>query len=190
MFLMNFFLAAEETQPVENNNTPSTKSKFKSRVETQQKSQEVSSKENQKPMNGKLDISKFRSLVERNTLDNDRLKQKAEARKSDSNTNSRLEPEQEKKLNNNEKVDNSKHHKDADTKPDNYQHVETENGAVKRKKKKKKKSERGDCLSSTKTLQTNSDDKSDDLDSKSSLNSKLNAGNRFSRVDGPRIPKR
>ena len=140
-------------------------------------------------MNGKLDISKFRSLVERNTLDNDRLKQKAEARKSDS----RLEPEQEKKLNNNEKMDNSKHHKEAETKPDNYQHVETENGAVKRKKKKKKKSERGDCLSSAKTLtNTSSDDKSDELDSnsKSNVNSKLNVGNRFSRVDGPRIPKR
>ena len=36
-----------------------------------------------------------------------------------------------------------------------------------------------------------SDDKSDELDSnKSNVNSKLNAGNRFSRVDGPRIPKR
>lgn len=139
-------------------------------------------------MNGKLDISKFRSLVERNTLDNDRLKQKAEARKSDS----RLEPEQEKKLNNNEKMDNSQHHKDTEAKPDNYQHVETENGAVKRKKKKKKKSERGDCLSSAKTLtNTSSDDKCDELDSnKSNVNSKLNAGNRFSRVDGPRIPKR
>ena len=144
-------------------------------------------------MNGtKLDISKFRSLVERNTLDNDRLKQKAEARKSDS----RLEPEQEKKLNNNEKMDNIKHHKEGEAnKPDNYQHVETENGAVKRKKKKKKKSERGDCLPSTKTLTQNasSDDKSDELDSNnksSAVNSKLNAGNRFSRVDGPRIPKR
>ena len=147
-------------------------------------------------MNGtKLDISKFRSLVERNTLDNDRLKQKAEARKSDS----RLEPEQEKKLNNNEKMDNVKHHKEVElaNKPDNYQHVETENGAVKRKKKKKKKSERGDCLPSTKTLTQNnasSDDKSDDLldsnNKSSAVNSKLNAGNRFSRVDGPRIPKR
>ena len=134
-------------------------------------------------MNGKLDISKFRSLVERNTLDNDRLKQKAEARKSDS----RLEPEQEKKLNNNEKMDNSKHHKESETKPDNYQHFETDHGAVKRKKKKKKKSERD--LAKTLT-NTSSDDKSDELDSKSNVNSKLNAGNRFSRVDGPRIPKR
>lgn len=186
------FSAPEETsqQPAaaENNNTPSAKSKNKSNKVENQKSQEVSCKENQKPMNGKLDISKFRSLVERNTLDNDRLKQKAEARKSDS----RLEPEQEKKLNNNEKMDNSQHHKDTEAKPDNYQHVETENGAVKRKKKKKKKSERGDCLSSAKTLNnTSSDDKSDELDSnKSNVNSKLNAGNRFSRVDGPRIPKR
>merc|ERR1712110_1264010 len=98
----------------ENNNTLSAKSKNKS-----------NKVENQKPLNGtKLDISKFRSLVERNTLDNDRLKQKAEARKSDS----RLEPEQEKKLNNNEKMDNVKHHKEGEAnKPDNYQHVETEN---------------------------------------------------------------
>ena len=134
-------------------------------------------------MNGKLDISKFRSLVERNTLDNDRLKQKAEARKSDS----RLEPEQEKKLNNNEKMDNRAHHKESETKPDNYQHFETDSGGVKRKKKKKKKSERD--LAKTLT-NTSSDDKSEELDSKSNVNSKLNAGNRFSRVDGPRIPKR
>ena len=169
-------------------NTGSAKSKVKSKIDNS-KSPEVA-KENNKPMGGKLDISKIRSFVERNVLDNDRLQQKAEARKSDSH-NSRLETDKsETKINNNESVDNLKHHKDGN-KTDNYHHFETENGAVKRKKKKKRKSERPDCLSSTKALTNVDSNKSEQFDSKSAnSNSKPNASNRFSCVDGPRIPKR
>ena len=180
--------------------TPKSKSKSKSEAG---KSPEVS-KEGGKPRSGGiLDITKFRSLVERNTLDNDRLQQKQEARKSSdcsthSSASSRLEadkPDNTKFNNNtntsnsNSSVDNSKHLRE-EAKPDNYQHLETDNGAVKRKKKKKKKSERPDSLSSNKTI-TSSESKSDELDCKSSVvNSKQNTGNRFSCVDGPRIPKR
>ena len=178
--------------------TPKSKSKSKSEAG---KSPEVS-KEGGKPRSGGiLDITKFRSLVERNTLDNDRLQQKQEARKSsDCSTSSRLEAEKpdNTKFNNNttttstnsnSSVDNSKHLRE-EAKPDNYQHLETDNGAVKRKKKKKKKSERPDSLSSNKTM-TGSESKSEELDCKSSVvNSKQNTGNRFSCVDGPRIPKR
>ena len=158
----------------------SNKSKAKAKIENT-KSPDVT-KEN-KPMNGKLDISKIRSFVERNVLDNDRLQQKAEARKSDSHS-SRLETDKsDTKINNNESVDNLKHHKDGN-KTDNYHHFETENGAVKRKKKKKRKGERSEALSK-------SESKGDDFDYKNAnSNSKSIAGNRFSCVDGPRIPKR
>ena len=149
-----------------------------------------SSKEN-KPMNRKLDISKLVKVVERNNLDNDRLQQKAEARKSDSHiTGQRLESDKSsslssEKINNNcsDDVDNIRHQKDG-SKTDNYQHMETENGAVKRKKKKKRKGERSEAL-------TKSETKGDDFDYKNAnSNSKSIAGNRFSCVDGPRIPKR
>ena len=111
-------------------------------------------------------------MVQRNILDNDRLQQKAEARKSEP---SRLEPEKS-----DSGAGSLESQPDNLQKVDNYQHFETENGAVKRKKKKKKRSDRPDCLASQKPL--NCDSKSDDLD----FSSKPNAGNRFSRVAGPR----
>merc|ERR1712098_588318 len=80
-------------------------------------------------MNRKLDISKLVKVVERNNLDNDRLQQKAEARKSDSHiTGQRLESDKSsslssEKINNNcsDDVDNIRHQKDG-SKTDNYQH--------------------------------------------------------------------
>ena len=144
-------------------------------------------------MNGKLDISRIRNVVERNILDNDRLQQKAEARKSDSHASSpRLEMDKtdsktsNNNNNNNGNVDNnSLHHKDA--KNDNFNHLDNEYGAVKNKKKKKKrKGDRGDMVPSSKAL---SDSKSDGFDSKNA-NSKVTNGSRFSCIDGPRIPKR
>ena len=66
-------------------------------------------------------------------------------------------------------------------KSDNCQHGETENGpSEKKKKKKKRRQERAEYLASQRTL--NCDSKSDEFDS----SSKPNAGNRFSRVAGPR----
>ena len=122
--------------------------------------------------NTKLDINKLRSVVQRNILDNDRRQQKAEARKIET---SRVEVEIEKSeaLPGGE-LDNMKAGKG-----DNYQHVETENGPSE-KKKKKKRQDRPDCLVSQRTL--NCESKSDEFDS----SSKPNAGNRFSRVAGPR----
>ena len=143
----------------------------KSKVKAKSEEREIK----EKPITVKLDINKLRSVVQRNILDNTRLQQKAEARKSEP---SRVEVDKSESgaASQDSQLDNVKHHK-----ADNYQHFETENGAVKRKKKKKKKlSERPDCLASQKTL--NCDSKSDDLD----CSSKPNAGNRFSRVAGPR----
>ena len=159
--LLFFFL--EETQPEQ----PSEKPKAKA------KSEEKEIKE--KPANTKLDINKLRSVVQRNILDNDRRQQKAEARKSET---SRVEVEAEKSeaVAGGDSLDNMKTEKS-----DNYQHVETENGpSEKKKKKKKRRQDRPDCLVSQRTL--NCDSKSDEFDS----SSKTNAGNRFSRVAGPR----
>ena len=124
--------------------------------------------------NTKLDINKLRSVVQRNILDNDRRQQKAEARKIET---SRVEAEAEKS----EAVAGVELDNMKAGKADNCQHVETENGpSEKKKKKKKRRQERADCLASQRT--TNCESKSDEFDS----SSKPNAGNRFSRVAGPR----
>jgi len=140
--------------------------------------------------------------------ENDRVKIESETKskvdldKSKSDL-SRLEPELIKKKpdsrtrldqnRTNPSVDNAKLAKDNNNKSD-YQLVESENGAVKRKKKKKKKSDRPNCLSSTKPVDTANNElipKSENNESnKVNSSSKPNAGNRFSRVAGPRIPKR
>ena len=166
----------------------------KSRLKTKQdgntpRSSDVANKE-MKPMNAKLDIIKLRSVVERNILDNDRLQQKAEARKSSDGQQSRLDVDNkvEATKKSTESIDNSKHHSNDDSKLDNFQLVESGRNAANKKKKKKKKSERPDCTPSQKAaLSTGSDCRSDDFDAKNA-NSKV--ANRFSCVAGPRLPKR
>lgn len=157
---------------------PSKPSKNRSKQESR-----TPDKETKPIMNGKLDIFKLRSVVEKNILDNDRLQQKAEARKS---SDSRLEIDNNKleKSKSSDTIDNIKHHEDC--KNDNYQLVDSENGPGRRKKKKKKKSERPDCVPSQKAAVL---DNSDEFDAKNA-NSKLDVRNRFSRELGPRLPKR
>merc|ERR1712209_354047 len=94
-----------------------------------------------KPMNAKLDIIKLRSVVERNILDNDRLQQKAEARKSSDGQQSRLDVDNkvEATKKSTESIDNSKHHSNDDSKLDNFQLVESgRNAANKRKRRRRK----------------------------------------------------
>ena len=159
--MFNLLNLVEEIQQEQ----PSEKPKAKA------KSEEKETRE--KPANTKLDINKLRSVVQRNILDNDRRQQKAEARKTES---SRLEGEAEKSEVVAGELDNMKAEKS-----DNYQHVEAETGpSEKKKKKKKRRQERAECLAAQRTL--NCDSKSDEFDS----SSKPNAGNRFSRVAGPR----
>ena len=137
-------------------------------------------------MNGKLNILKLRSVVEKNILDNDRLQQKAEARKS---SDSRLEIDNKlEKSKSSDTIDNIKHHNNEESRNDNYQLVDSESTA-RRKKKKKKKSERPDYVPSQKAVLSNSDCKSDEFDAKNA-NSKLDVRNRFSCDAGPRLPKR
>ena len=160
-----FLYFVEETQQEQ----PSEKPKAKA------KSEEKELREKQ-PANTKLDLNKLRSVVQRNILDNDRRQQKAEARKTAES--SRLEVEAGKTEVAAGELENLKAGKS-----DNCQHVETENGpSEKKKKKKKRRQDRPDCLVSQRTL--NCDSKSEEFDSSSS--SKPNAGNRFSRVAGPR----
>ena len=124
--------------------------------------------------NTKLDINKLRSVVQRNILDNDRRQQKAEARKSET---SRVEVEAEKS----EAVAGGELDNLKAEKADHYLQVEPDHGpSEKKKKKKKRRQDRPDCLVSQRTL--NCDSKSEEFDS----GSKHNAGNRFSRVAGPR----
>jgi len=162
-------------------------------------------KEN-KPVNEKLDNDRLKATSEKPKIENDRLKSESDAKiKADKpkNESSRLESDLIKKKTDtrtkvdqnrtNQSIDNAKNVKDNNNKSD-YQLVESENGAVKRKKKKKKKSERPNCLSSAKPVDTANNEvvsKSENNDS-NNVNScsKPNAGNRFSRVAGPRIPKR
>lgn len=167
----------------------------------------IECKEN-KPMNEKLDNDRLKSEIEKSKSENDKQKldsdskNKTDGDKSKANS-SRLEPELVKKKpdtrtkldqnRTNPSVDNVKLVKDNNNKSD-YQLVESENGAVKRKKKKKKKSERPNCLSSAKSVDTANNEvvlKSEiDESNKVNNSAKPNAGNRFSRVAGPRIPKR
>ena len=161
LFLFLYF--AEETQPEQ----PCEKPKVKA------KSEEKEIRE--KPATTKLDINKLRSVVQRNILDNDRRQQKAEARKSET---SRVEVDAEKsEAGAGGDLENVKAEKG-----DNYHQAETENGpSEKKKKKKKRRQDRPDCLVSQRTLHC-ADSKSEEFDS----SSKSNAGNRFSRVAGPR----
>jgi len=167
----------------------------------------IECKEN-KPMNEKLDNDRLKSEIEKSKSENDKqkldsdTKNKTDGDKSKANS-SRLEPELVKKKpdtrtkldqnRTNPSVDNVKLVKDNNNKSD-YQLVESETGAVKRKKKKKKKSERPNCLSSAKSVDTANNEvvlKSEiDESNKANNSAKPNAGNRFSRVAGPRIPKR
>jgi len=165
----------------------------------------LESKEN-KPMNEKLDNDRLKAASEKPKTENDRLKSESDTKnKADKSKTdlSRLEPELIKKKSDtrtkldqnrtNQPVDNVKNVKDNNNKSD-YQLLESENGATKRKKKKKKKSERPNCLSTAKSVDTANNElvsKSDNSES-ITVNSctKPNAGNRFSRVAGPRIPKR
>merc|ERR1712013_835153 len=164
---------------------------------------------NPRPKNGKKQEEKSMECKENKPLneklDNDRLKGESDTKmkvEKPKNESLRFEPDLIKKKadtrtkvdqnRTNQSVDNVKNVKDNNNKSD-YQLVESENGAVKRKKKKKKKSERPNCLSSAKPVDTANNEvvsKSDMNDSNTvNSSSKPNAGSRFSRVAGPRIPK-
>jgi len=189
----------EKGAVVENGFNPRSKSGKK------QEEKSFECKEN-KPFNEKLDNDRLKATSEKPKAENDRLKSESDTKmKADKpkNESLRLESDLIKKKSDsrtkvdqtrtNSSVDNIKHVKDNNNKSD-YQLVESENGAVKRKKKKKKKSERPNCLSSAKPVDTANNEvvsKSDINDSNTvNSSSKPNAGNRFSRVAGPRIPKR
>merc|ERR1712130_640928 len=187
----------EKGAVVENGFNPRSKSGKK------QEDKSFECKEN-KPFNEKLDNDRLKASSEKPKAENDRLKSESDTKmKADKPKNESLRLESDlikKKSDNrtkvdqtrtNSSVDNIKHVKDNNNKSD-YQLVESENGAVKRKKKKK--SERPNCLSSAKPVDTANNEvvsKSDINDSNTvNSSSKPNAGNRFSRVAGPRIPKR
>jgi len=188
--------AGEKGAVVENGLSP----RHKNGIKHEEKTTEC--KEN-KPLNEKLDNEPVKPKAENDRLKIEpEIKGKVDVDKSKSDL-SRLEPEMIKKKpetrtrldqnRTNPSVDNAKLAKDNNNKSD-YQLVESENGAVKRKKKKKKKSDRPNCLSSTKPVDTANNElipKSENNESnKVNSSSKPNAGNRFSRVAGPRIPKR
>merc|ERR1711915_978808 len=123
-------------------------------------------------------------------LENDRLKHGTEKQakdESEKESNVKGKPDVSRTM------DNSKHIKDNNNKSD-YQLVESENGAVKRKKKKKKKGDRSNCLGTAKNVDTANNEYLSKCDKNESISvnssAKPNAGNRFSRIAGPRIPKR
>lgn len=141
---------------------------------TEKQAKDESEKESN--VKGKPDLEKCKSEVSR--LEQDFAKKKSETR---------TKPDASRTM------DNSKHIKDNNNKSD-YQLVESENGAVKRKKKKKKKGDRSNCLGTAKNVDTANNEYLSKCDKNESISvnssAKPNAGNRFSRIAGPRIPKR